>query len=276
MASGIFGEMMLTYFKGRGGIGVVIDGCIRDCPAVRELGLGLWLRGVTPNFHVQTSIFPFAVALADQESPVAKAVTVAVTYLSVNVIIGSYVEPKILVVGSANMDLVVRTPNMPSPGETVLGRGFVTCPGGKGANQAGAAPRLGARCRMIARVGDDAFGRQMLDGLQAEGIDCTDVTVTPGAPTGVAMIVVDSTGENSIVVASGANARLTPDDLFDRGAAFKEADVLVLQLELPLPTVRAAIDPISTRTVPARVCRRVTERSVQRTGSISRRAYIHR
>lgn len=151
-------------------------------------------------------------------------------------------QPSILVVGSVNMDLVVRTQQMPAPGETVLGEGFVTSPGGKGANQAVAAARLGARCRFLGRVGDDAFGQDLLGNLKAEGIDCTDLLVTEGAPTGVALIVVDARGENSIVVASGANYLLTPDDIFPRAEAFEQADAVVLQLELPLPTVRAAID----------------------------------
>jgi ribokinase len=151
-------------------------------------------------------------------------------------------EPRILVVGSINMDLVVRSPHMPAPGETVLGEGFVTSPGGKGANQAVAAARLGASCRFIGRVGRDAFGQALTAKLQAENIDCTDLIVTDGAPTGVAMIIVDAKGENSIVVASGANYQLTPDDVFSRAEAFEQADAVVLQLELPLPTVRAAID----------------------------------
>jgi ribokinase len=151
-------------------------------------------------------------------------------------------RPTILVVGSINIDLVVRAARMPSPGETVLGSGFVTSPGGKGANQAVAVARLGGTCRMIGRVGEDAFGESLLTNLKAEGIDCTDVIPTPGAATGVAMIIVDSKGENSIVVASGANHMVTPDDLFDRQEAFQQAAVVVLQLELPLPTVRAAID----------------------------------
>ena len=151
-------------------------------------------------------------------------------------------KPNILVVGSMNMDLVVRAPRMPAPGETVLGNGFVTSPGGKGANQAVAAARLGGRCSMIARVGDDAFGRQLLDGMKAERIDCDAIAVTEDAATGVAMIVVDGNGENSIVVASGANFRLTPDDVFSREELFPKADAVVLQLELPLPTVRAAVD----------------------------------
>lgn len=149
---------------------------------------------------------------------------------------------RILVVGSINMDMVVRSPHMPAPGETVLGEGFVTSPGGKGANQAVAAARLGARCRMFGRIGEDAFGRSLLKGLLDEGIDCANVMTTEGQPTGVAMIVVDARGENSIVVAGGANQLLTPDDVFGRAEAFADIDVVVLQLELPLPTVRAAID----------------------------------
>ena len=150
-------------------------------------------------------------------------------------------KPRILVVGSINMDLVVRTPHMPAPGETVLGGGFVTSPGGKGANQAVAIARLGGDCRFIGRVGQDAFGQQLLAGMQAEHIDCTHVMPTPDASTGVAIIVVDSHGENAIVVASGANHLVSPDDVFSAGSAFEQAQVVVLQLELPLPTVRAAI-----------------------------------
>ena len=150
-------------------------------------------------------------------------------------------KPNILVVGSANMDLVVRAARMPKPGQTILGEGFVTSPGGKGANQAVAAARLGGRCAMIGRVGDDAFGRQLLEALGNEGVDCTGVVATPEEATGVAMIIVDHCGENSIVVAPGANARLTPDDVYSRSPMFDRASVVVIQLEIPLPTVRAAI-----------------------------------
>ena len=151
-------------------------------------------------------------------------------------------RPNILVVGSINMDLVVRAPRMPSPGETILGGAFVSSPGGKGANQAVAAARLGGACRMIGRVGEDAFGERLLAGLRDEGIDCTHVMPTPEAPTGVAFIVVDSGGENAIVVAGGANRMLTPDDVFSLEDVFAGSAVVLLQLELPLPTVRAAID----------------------------------
>jgi len=150
--------------------------------------------------------------------------------------------PHILVVGSVNMDLVVRAPRMPAPGETVLGRGFVTSPGGKGANQAVAASRLGGSAKIIARVGDDVFGGQLLDALRACEVNCDDVMVTPDCPSGTATIIVDGIGENTIVVAGGANTRLTPDDLFAREDVFGPADMVLLQLELPLPTVRAAKD----------------------------------
>lgn len=151
-------------------------------------------------------------------------------------------RPNILVVGSINMDLAVRTPQMPEPGQTVLGYNFITSPGGKGANQAVGVARLGGRCRFIGRVGADAFGAQLVANMRAEGIDCTDVMATPEAPTGVALIIVDGKGENRIVVAPGANYLVTPDDLFSREEIFKQSAIVMLQLELPLPTVRAAID----------------------------------
>ncbi|MFB3890511.1 MAG: ribokinase [Phycisphaerae bacterium] len=177
-------------------------------------------------------------------------------------------EKSIVVVGSINMDLVARAPRMPAPGQTVLGNSFMTSPGGKGANQAVALARLGARCRFIGRVGTDAFGEQLLAAMKQEGIDCTDVMATPEAPTGVALIIVDAKGENSIVVAPGANHMVTPDDVFSREEAFKLAGVVLLQLELPLPTVRAAIDVArrngcriildpapAPATIPAELCR---------------------
>ncbi len=151
-------------------------------------------------------------------------------------------EGKILVVGSINMDLVVRSPHMPNPGETVIGNGFVTSPGGKGANQAVGVARMGGNCKMIGCVGKDEFGTILVDNLKSEGIDCQDIIVTEDAATGVAFIVVDSRGENSIVVASGANYLLSPDDIFEREKLFEQASLVLLQLELPIPTVIAAID----------------------------------
>jgi ribokinase len=138
------------------------------------------------------------------------------------------------------MDLVARAPRIPQPGETIIGRDFHTLPGGKGANQAVAAARLGAAVTMVGRVGGDAFARLLLDNLAASGVDHTFVIQDSGAATGVALIVVDAAGQNSIVVASGANMRLSPADVEAAEAAIAAADVLLLQLETPLETVTRA------------------------------------
>lgn len=149
-------------------------------------------------------------------------------------------QPNILIVGSVNMDLVVRTAAMPLPGQTVLGDGFTTAPGGKGANQAVAIARQGGAVALLGRVGDDAFGRSLHAGLKAEGVDVGHLITDQTAPSGIAMIIVDATGENSIVVASGANFAVTPDDVFHAEELFSRAKVVLLQLELPLATVLAA------------------------------------
>ncbi len=143
----------------------------------------------------------------------------------------------IIVVGSINMDIVVQVDHQPAPGETILGSDYETHPGGKGANQAVAAARLGANVRMIGRVGSDAFGQQLLSGLNHEGID-THWLKTLETPSGVAFINVDKQGQNSIIVAPGANARLKPEEL--RPEAFAKAKVVLMQLEIPLNTVRRA------------------------------------
>jgi ribokinase len=148
----------------------------------------------------------------------------------------------IVVVGSINMDLVVRAPHLPQPGETIIGSDFKTFPGGKGANQAVAAARLGGRVKMIGRVGSDAFGMQLLQTLRDDCIDTTFVQRDAAVPSGVALITVEDAGQNTIVVASGANARVTPADVDAAAAAFEGASVLLLQLECPLPTVRHAIE----------------------------------
>ena len=145
----------------------------------------------------------------------------------------------VLVIGSINMDLVVSADRFPGPGETVLGQSFCTFPGGKGANQAVAASRLGAHVAMIGCVGDDAFGRELIAILQKEGVDTRYVQTVAGTPTGVATITL-SQSENSIVVVPGANHALTPDCLADAEAAFQAADVVLCQLEIPLPVVEAA------------------------------------
>jgi len=149
---------------------------------------------------------------------------------------------KIAVVGSLNMDLVVRAPHMPSPGETVIGSDFRTIPGGKGANQAVAAARLGAEVTMIGRVGDDDFGRAQLRNLGELSIDTTYVIMDAEAATGIALITLDTSGQNSIVLAPGANMRLTKEDINAARGAIVWSDVLVLQLENPLEVVVHAID----------------------------------
>ncbi|MEM6647081.1 MAG: ribokinase [Bacteroidota bacterium] len=147
---------------------------------------------------------------------------------------------RVLVVGSANTDMVVRVPHLPRPGETVLGGTFQQMPGGKGANQAVAAARLGADVTMIACVGTDALGDATVQRWQDLGIDTAHVARSPTAATGVALITVDARGENSIAVASGANHDLQPRHLAPQ--AFAQADVVLLQLEVPVATVAAAID----------------------------------
>jgi len=148
----------------------------------------------------------------------------------------------IVVVGSLNMDLVVRAPRHPQPGETILGGDFRTFPGGKGANQAVAAARLGAAVQMIGRVGADAFGDALLRTLAQDGVNTTHVRRDQEAPTGVALITLNAAGQNAIVVAPGANARVTPQDVVAAEAAFAGAAVLLLQLECPLPAVAQAIE----------------------------------
>lgn len=145
---------------------------------------------------------------------------------------------RIAVVGSANMDLVATAPVLPTPGKTVLGHEFTIVPGGKGANQAVAAARAGADCTLVAAVGGDSFGADLRRGLRAGGVRDGLVRTVPGR-SGVALIVVDPAGENQIVVAPGANAALTGLLPADRDA-IAAADVLLLQLEVPLETVAAA------------------------------------
>ncbi len=149
----------------------------------------------------------------------------------------------IVVLGSINTDLVIHGPNLPQPGETVLGGEFLQAAGGKGANQAVAAARAGGKkVTFLAAVGDDPFGRQSLAGLAAEGIDCRWIRVVGGTATGVALILVDPQGENLISVASGANLRLMPDDV-DRvpDGVFAGAKVFLASLESPLDTVERGL-----------------------------------
>ena len=151
-------------------------------------------------------------------------------------------SPRIAVVGSANVDLTTFVHHFPKPGETVFGREFHLGFGGKGANQAVAARRCGADVQMVARVGDDLFGPATIEHLEAEGIDTAHVKVIANASTGVAPILVDETGQNSILVVKGANDLLTPADVDQASEALSQADCIVLQLEIPLETVYHTIE----------------------------------
>lgn len=146
----------------------------------------------------------------------------------------------ILVVGSLNMDLVVRVARHPIVGETLLGGEFQTFPGGKGANQAVAAARLGAPVRMIGCVGSDAFGADLLAAVEKDAVSTAFILKHPAAASGVALITVSADGQNTIVVAAGANAQLTAQDVLSAEAAFEDAGAVVIQLEIPLPAVEEA------------------------------------
>lgn len=146
----------------------------------------------------------------------------------------------VVVVGSLNMDLVTRAPRLPRAGETLIGESFATVSGGKGANQAVASARLGARVSMVGCVGDDAYGEQLRGALLAEQIDCRAVTAVEGS-SGVALIVVDDNSQNAIVIVAGANGLLTPSVLASFDAVLQAADVIVCQLEVPMQTVGYAL-----------------------------------
>jgi ribokinase len=147
---------------------------------------------------------------------------------------------RIVVVGSINMDLVTVAARFPAPGETLLGERFLTVPGGKGANQAVAAARLGAEVALVGALGDDAFGAQLRDGLRQEGVDATHVARLPGCASGTASIGV-ADGENQIVVVPAANARVTPAQVEAARDAIARADVVLVQMEIPLETVEATL-----------------------------------
>jgi ribokinase len=146
----------------------------------------------------------------------------------------------IVVIGSSNTDLIIRVPRIPRAGETLLGGEFMTAAGGKGANQAVGAARSGGKAALIARVGTDAFGDRAVVGLRRDGVDVTCVFRDKLAASGVALIFVARDGENSIAVAGGANARLSPADVNKAAGLIRGAALLVAQLETPLATVIAA------------------------------------
>src|SRR5260370_26664656 len=179
---------------------------------------------------------------------------------------------RIVVVGSLNMDFVVSVERLPAPGETVLGGGFQMIPGGKGANQAVAAGKLagpGTDTRMVGRVGYDVFADHLKASLAAAGVDVSAVHATRGQPTGVALIWVDKQGQNSIVVASGANHVLDASEVEAMRKTMRGAAITLFQLETPLDTVAAALklakeesavtmlDPAPSRSLPARLLSQV-------------------
>ena len=179
-------------------------------------------------------------------------------------------KAKILVVGSSNTDMIVRVLRLPHPGETVLGGEFVTAAGGKGANQAVGAARAGGDVTFVARVGDDAFGEQAVAGFARDRIRTDFVIRDRRHPSGVALIVVGASGQNSIAVAPGANGHLSPADVKWAGRAFAAAQLLLIQLETPLETALAAaalavqhrlpviLNPAPARPLPDTLLRRIS------------------
>lgn len=156
----------------------------------------------------------------------------------------------IVVIGSSNTDMVVKTSHLPAAGETVLGGEFMMNAGGKGANQAVAAARYGEHVVFVARVGDDMFGRQTLESLRRDGIDTSCVSVDSDRMSGVALISVNVEGENSIVVASGANMALGREDIDRAAEEIRRADVVLMQLEVPMATVEYAAEVAAAAGVP--------------------------
>ncbi len=151
-------------------------------------------------------------------------------------------QPKVTVVGSANVDLVIRAERMPNSGETLIGDAFDIFTGGKGFNQATAAARLGAEVTLIGRIGDDPFAEILQSAIESEHIDNRFVTTDAESGTGIATIVVEPDGDNSIIVVPRANMRLTSEDIADAADSIAEADVLLLQLETPIEASQTAIN----------------------------------
>lgn len=152
---------------------------------------------------------------------------------------------KILVIGSSNTDMVIKTEKMPAPGETILGGTFLMNPGGKGANQAVAAARLGGKVTFITKRGNDLFGNQAVGLFMREGIDTQYIVKDKELPSGVALITVDAAGENSIVVAPGSNGNLLPEDISLKLMKSSKCAILLLQLEIPVKTVEYAVHTAS-------------------------------
>lgn len=156
---------------------------------------------------------------------------------------------KIIIVGSCNTDMVIKTDRIPVPGETIIGGTFFMNPGGKGANQAVAVARLGGLSTFVAKTGNDMFGKQSIELYQSENVNTDFVFSDPKNPSGVALITVDGHGENCIVVASGANASLLPKDIDHARSAIETADYLLMQLEVPMETIEYSADIASKKGV---------------------------
>lgn len=148
----------------------------------------------------------------------------------------------IIVLGSLNMDLVIKAERAPEAGETLSGQFFQTIPGGKGANQAAAAAKLGGDAAMVGRVGRDDFGKSLVNALQNVGVDTSAVRTDPDHPTGIAAITVEDSGENRILIVAGANGQVSIADVESIRPALAEAEALVLQMEIPFPTIDYALD----------------------------------
>lgn len=149
--------------------------------------------------------------------------------------------PRIVVIGSVNMDLVVKCDRLPEPGETIPGQDSATIPGGKGANQAVAAARLGAEVYMVGRIGDDEFGKVLRTGLEKNGVNTHYLKTTPGVSSGTATILVQKGGENSIILSPGANGKVRPSDVEAALPVIRNADAVLLQLEIPVSSVLRAV-----------------------------------
>ena len=172
-------------------------------------------------------------------------------------------SPRVLVLGGINMGLITRAESLPAPGQTLRGERFYSSPGGKGATQAVAASRLGARVRMVGRVGDDLFGPALLESLRSHGVDTADVAVDGEAASGVGVILVDGSGQNRVLATYGANLRCGEEQLRAVEAALPETDVLLLQMEIPFDVsvraataardrgVRVILDPAPAADIPA-------------------------
>lgn len=151
-------------------------------------------------------------------------------------------QKQIVVIGSTNTDMVVRASHLPKPGETIVGGEFLMNPGGKGANQAVAVARLGGNISFVCKIGADAFGRESKEHFNRENIDTSFVFTDRNNPSGVALITVDAHAENCIVVASGANGNLNPEDIDVAKVAIEQADIVLMQLETPLRTIEYAAE----------------------------------